>query len=108
MPWRRAAALTGDGISSWRRPWGRSGWVTTSWTSWPAARSRSRVGTANAGVPRKTTFNWSLPLPRLLQLLDLALDQIALESAEVAEKQDAVEVIDLMLHGAGEEVFAGD
>src|ERR1700761_2189961 len=104
-----AAAFTGDGMSSCLRPFGRSGCVTTSGTVWPAERIRSRVGTANSGVPRKTMFIGRLfPFARPLKFLDFALDEIALQGAQVIDKQDAVQVIDLVQKGAGQEILARD
>src|ERR1035441_8630207 len=54
-PRRNAACFTGGGAGVWPRPRGRSGCVTTARTSWPASTTRSSVGTAKAGVPRKTS-----------------------------------------------------
>src|ERR1019366_7121307 len=96
------------------RPLGRSGWVNTATTWWPASTVRSRLGTANAGVPMNTNFIWpldagrwplvSFPLAGFLQLANLAPDQVALQGADVADVQLAVEVIGLMQKGARQEV----
>src|ERR1700677_4171150 len=86
---------------------------------------RSSVGTANSGVPKKITrmvapqkrrrkrllykaAERSFPFACFLQLFDFAFDQGALEGAQVIDEQDAVKMIDLMQHGAGEKVFAAD
>src|SRR5437763_15632308 len=107
MPWRRAVDFTGDGRSSCLRPLGRSGCVTTVDTVWPAAMMRSRVGTANSGVPRKIRrMGTLLPFAGLLQLFDFALDQVTLEGAQVIDEQDSVQVIDLVEKRAGQQVFA--
>jgi Mg2+-importing ATPase len=42
-----------EAVTTWPRPRGRSGWVTTAATSSPAARMASRDGRANWGVPMK-------------------------------------------------------
>ena len=52
--------------------------------------------------------NTSLPFARLLQLFDFALNQVAFECAQMAEKKDAVQVIDFVQHGPREQIFAGD
>ena len=56
-PSSSAAALTGLGEVAVPRPRRRSGRVTTSATSWPAATSARSGGTAISGVPRKTSRN---------------------------------------------------
>ena len=70
------------------------------------------MGTANTGVPQKTMCMAealrSLPLALFLQLLDSALDEVALEQAEVLQEQDAVEVVNLMTEGAREEFLASN
>ncbi len=45
----------------------------------------------------------SLPVAMLLELLDAAEDEVALEAAEAVNEEDAVEVVDLMEHGAGQQ-----
>ena len=47
-----AARFTGDGSVPAPRERRRSGWVTTSAMSWPAATSARSGGTASSGVPR--------------------------------------------------------
>ncbi len=47
-----AATFTGLGVSSLPRPRRRSGRVTQSAMSWPAATSARKGGTAMSGVPR--------------------------------------------------------
>src|SRR5215471_8184930 len=105
-PCRRAASLTGDIAIAPPRPFGRSGCVTTSSTECPAAIIRSRVGTANAGVPRKTVRNRLIPLAGLRQLLDLTFDQVPLQGADVRDEQNPVKVVDLMLHRTGQQIFS--
>ena len=56
MPCSSASFLTGDGCSAMPRPAGRSGWVSTSATSWPAARMAASACAANSGVPAKISF----------------------------------------------------
>src|SRR5260370_13590662 len=46
-----------------------------------------------------------LPLAELLQFFDLADDEVALEAAEAVDEEGAVEVVGLVLHGAGEELL---
>ena len=92
---RRVATPSGP------RPRGRSGCVTTPTTACAEARSASSVGTANCGVPKKTTFSPSaLTICRPSQLPDLADDQIALDAAQPIDEQRAVEVIHLVLERA--------
>src|ERR1035437_3098294 len=75
--------------------------------SWPAATIRSRVGTANAGVPINTSFTALLsPLAGFLQLPHLAPDQIAFQRADVADEQFPVEVIGLMQESARQQFIA--
>src|SRR3954464_9702174 len=132
MPSAAAATFTGGALSSPPRPLGRSGCVTTSTTSCPARTRCSSVGRANSGVPAKTSFmvskfpsfkklfasstretrNLKLetvslhPLPRLRQLLDLALHQVALQRGDVADVQLAVQVVGLVHEGARQQVLA--
>ena len=49
-----------------------------------------------------------LPLALFPEFFDFALDEVALQHAEMLEKEHAVEVIDLMAEGAGEEIFAAN
>ena len=48
------------------------------------------------------------PFAGLLQLFDFALDQIALERAQMVDEKNSVQVIDLVQQGAREQIFAGD
>src|SRR5512142_172987 len=108
-PRRSAHSFTGEAASCCPRPRGRSGCVSTASTWWPVPTIRSSVGTANAGVPRKTSFiGVSGPLPGFLQFLDLALDQVALQRAEMRNVEPAVEVIGLGQQGARQQILAGD
>src|SRR3954452_95466 len=99
------------------RPLGRSGCVTTSSTACPAASMRSSVGTANCGVPRKMVriglrgrhdarSRGLFPFPGFDQLLDLAFDQVPFQRTDVGNEQDSVEVIDLVLHRARQQILA--
>src|SRR5438132_1374372 len=106
-----AASFTGGGTAVEReRPCGLSGCVTTATTSKPSPSSASSGGTANSGVPKKTTRTLELArrlrrdllqVPRLPLpgLLPFGQQQAALHGAEMVEEQHAVEVIDLVLHG---------
>src|SRR5260370_14962190 len=111
-PSARAASFTGDATALERdRPCGWSGRVTAATTSKPSPSRAAREGTANSGVPQKTTRTLELarrlrrdllqiaglPLPGLLPLGE---QQPALDGAQVVEKQHAVQVVDLVLHGA--------
>src|SRR5882724_307392 len=49
-----------------------------------------------------------LPLALFPELFDFALDEVALQHAEMLEKKNAVEMIDLMAEGAGEKIFAAN
>src|SRR5271168_227389 len=100
-----AICFTGGASICIPRPLGRSGWVSISAISCPASMSASSVGTANCGVPQKTNFT-ALPLASLLQLADAALDQIALQGTDPEDEQDAIQVIDLVLKGPGQQLFA--
>src|SRR5208337_4734076 len=88
----RAASLTGGAVICPPRPLGRSGCETASAISWPAASNASRVGTANCGVPQKTSFT-ALPLARALHLANLAQVQVALEGAHAEDEQHAVQMV---------------
>src|ERR1700744_3570486 len=110
MPRSSAATFTGDFWISRPRPAGRSGCVTTPSTrNAGSPASATKEGTAKAGVPQKTIRSGGtgrLPLARFLHFADFALDQIALEHAEVIDKEDAIEMIDLVAEGACEQAFA--
>src|SRR5271166_5636180 len=108
-PRSSATRFTGDAASSIPRPLARAGWVTTNFTLKPAATSFSMVGTANVGVPQKTKSITAVsPFAGLHQLADLALHDVALERADVADVELSVEVVGFMKQGAGQEFFAGD
>src|SRR5688572_1548010 len=92
------------------RPAGRSGWVSTSGTSWPAWCTAASAAAANSGVPANATLmrpaafaaasgRRPLVFARLLQ--HLAADAIALEGAEVLHEHLALKVIHLVLHAHG-------
>src|SRR3990172_5473871 len=115
MPSSVAGTLTGGGTSSEReRPWGRSGWLTTRMTSNPSPNSAKSEGTAYSGVPKNAMRTSVLESGRgnLLEETFLTLaqpppfveQQPPLERAQMINEQHAVQVIDLMLDGAGAEV----
>jgi len=59
---RLGRVFTGGGTAVERdRPWGLSGCVTTATTSNPSPSRASSEGTANSGVPKKTTRTQSSP-----------------------------------------------
>ena len=101
-----AASFIGEVEISWPRPRGRSGCVTTPAIANSGCDSNSRsVGRANDGVPQKIIVSGGtsvLPLAGFFQLADFAFDEVALEHAEMGEKEDAVEVIDFVAEGSGE------
>src|ERR1035437_9467841 len=113
-----AASLTGRGAGRPREP-GRSGCGTTASTSCAAATAW-RAGTAKSAVPQKTMRIRMPPgAVRLRSADELALErrglllvgavpllQRALD--HLGGEEDAVEVIDLMLDGAGEQPVALD
>src|ERR1700680_2626249 len=106
-----AICLTGGGVSSFARPTGRSGCVTTNAISCPAAINASSVGTANRGVPQKMSFmrnpkRPALPRAFALHFANLAQVQVALQRAHAGNEQYAVEVIDFMLKGAPQQLFS--
>ena len=104
------------------RPRRRSGWVTTNATSWPASSSAWRAGTASSGVPKKTrrtelsdgSGRRSVSRPRSarrgahLAGAHLAHRLAARVGLEPVEHQHAVEVVDLVLDHAGEQLVALD
>src|SRR4029077_16271937 len=51
---------------------------------------------------------WRLPLALLFELPDLALDEVALEHAQMLQEEDAVEVVNFMAEGAGQKIFAAN
>src|SRR5580658_8264474 len=103
MPATSAASLTGEKENSCPRPRPRSGCVTTARTlNSGSASSCCREGTANAGVPQKTTFSISsggLPLACLLQLADFSPNHVALQHAQMAQEQNSVEMVNFMAEG---------
>src|SRR5579859_1527583 len=111
MPAASAASLTGDEEICWPRPRGRSGCVITATISKSDCERRCwSEGTAKAGVPQKRRRSGatSSPLALFFQFFDFALDEVALEHAEMLDEENAVEVVDFMAEGAGEQIFAAD
>src|SRR5450759_2709791 len=104
-----AERFTGEAASSMPRPLARSGWVTTSFTLKPASTSFSSVGTANIGVPQNTrSITAALPFTQFNELADLALHQVALERADVADVKLSVEVVGLVQQSARQQLLARD
>src|SRR6516165_6217176 len=95
-PAARAVSFTGGAVSCCERPTGLSGCETTRGISWPATISASSVGTANRGVPQKTSLTF-LPRAFALHLADLAEHQVALQGAHAEDEKRAVKVVDLVL-----------
>src|SRR6267378_7895010 len=86
----------------------RSGWVTTRAISCPASRSSFNVGWPNVAVPAKTMRSLGADEFRFfLLLLRLDLTQ-GIETGQPIGEQDAVEVVDLVLDGAGQQGVALD
>src|SRR5437763_6163426 len=107
IPAEVAAAATGEGTSAPPRPRFRSGWVTTAAMSWPSPMSASRATTAGAGVPRNARRT------RLAGRLDRAAAQLAegllaLIGLEQLEQQPAIEVVELVLEHAGQQLVGLD
>src|SRR5260370_35282438 len=85
-----------------------------------AAASRSRIWAARNGVPMKTIFSGSaildpyrggtreVSLALLDQLLEFAFVEFAFDPADPIDKQFAVEMIDLMLQRAREQLVGFD
>src|ERR1700716_3683526 len=84
------------------RPPRRSGWVTTSATSWPASRTWFKVGVANGAVPAKTMRNRASGADefRFLLLLFWFHFSQRVEAGEPVGEENAVEVVDLVLDRA--------
>src|SRR5438876_1927879 len=99
-----------DGSGRMPRPPRRSGWVTTSATSWPASRSWFRVGPANIAVPAKTMRNLALGADEFRFLLLLFRFHFAqrVETGQPVGEEDAIEVIDLVLDRARQQRVALD
>src|SRR5688572_21044290 len=118
-----AISLIGDGTSVEReRPRGRSGCVTTAQTSNPSPTSARSDGAAKADVPQKRTRTLQLLVAvvvlrdfqrrdaarqRLVagaQLLPLLERRAPLEQPEIVDEQLAVQVIDLVLEAARQQL----
>ncbi len=72
-------------------------------------RAPAAMGTANSGVPRKTTriaCARLIPLAGFLQLLDLAPDDVALQRTQMIDEKNAVQVIDLVLKSPRQQFLA--
>src|SRR5437763_2241368 len=121
-----ATSFTADALSVEReRPPGLSGCVTTAATSNPSPSSARSGAVANSGVPQKSTRTSELLVrvfvprallgclecgaadeARILVLLQLPLREGrgAFEHAQVVEEQPAVEMVDLVLEAACEQL----
>src|SRR6185436_19609737 len=121
-----ATSFTADARSSEReRPTGLSGCVTTATTSNPSPSSARSGAVANSGVPQKSMrtlqllFRMLVPLAILRRLERRAADEAgipvlvhlplrerrsALQDAQVVEEQLAVEMVDLVLQAAREQL----
>src|SRR5579863_3535481 len=104
-PKARAACFTGVGSTICLRPTGLSGCETTSAISCSAACNACKVGTANCGVPQKTSFT-ALPRAFALHLANLAQRQIPFQGAHAKDKQHPIEMVDLVLKCPREQLFA--
>jgi hypothetical protein len=48
------------------------------------------------------------PLALLFEFFDFALDEVALEHAQVLQEEDAVEMVNFVAEGTGEKIFAAN
>src|SRR5215472_12176570 len=80
--------------------------------SCPRVISASSVGTANSGVPQKTSLTGVTsaaapsPLSGFLQLANAPLHEVALQGAQVVDEEHTVQMIDLVLHRARQQIVA--
>src|SRR5947209_20207628 len=88
---------------------GRSGCVITRAISWPASCSALSEGTANSAVPTKSSLRKSLTgggdgrgSGLLLVRQQLVDAPQRVEAREPVDEQDSVQVVDLVLEGAGQ------
>src|SRR3954470_3621109 len=89
-----AASFTGLGAVPLPRPRRRSGWVTTSGMSKPAASSASNGTTAASGVPKKTTLTPLPPLALRAGPLGPHSAHAAWEASFVGPRSQAPDVVD--------------
>ena len=110
MPAASASGFTGGAASCIPRPTGRSGCVTHERDLMSRRDERQQRGHGELQACRKRPASslilGALPLAGFLQLADLAQDEIALQRADAEDEEDAVEVIDLMLEGTRQQLFA--
>src|SRR5258708_1056619 len=59
-------------------------------------------------TPPSERTHGRLPLALFPELLDFPSDQVALEHAEVLQKKDSIQVVDLMAKGSRQQVFAAN
>src|SRR5580658_5769009 len=64
------------------------------------------MSAATYQIAKLPNYKFPLPFSRFDQLANFALDQVALERADVADVELAVEVIGFMLEGAGQQIVA--
>src|ERR1039457_5063035 len=117
MPADAACCATGLGATRRPRPAGESGRVTTAAISCPESISAASEGTEAAGVPAKTrrirlaglaVHGMRRSLHRRHRLsppfssTDLLHRQLPLSRVHPVDDEDAVEMIGLVLHAAGE------
>src|SRR6266850_6646844 len=105
---RCALAKRFTGLARGRRPRpaGRSGRVSTSAISCPAAASDARARSANSGVPAKTRRRKAGRSGRLAQLLgELGADALLLELRKVFDEHLALEVVHLVLNAHREQAL---
>src|SRR5712692_2671093 len=100
MPRSAAHCLVGVGMTFSPRPLGLSGWLTSSSIACPAACNARSDGTANCGLPKKTTR--ILPFSIFHKPLHLARNQAPFERTDTVQEIQAVQVIDLMAETAGQ------
>src|SRR6187397_1176042 len=106
-PRRSASTLAGVAARARPRPFSRSGWVTTAATSCPPSSSAAREGTAKAPLPRKTTRTVCLsllPVVGARLLPKLALHEVALERSQAVHEEEAIDVVDLVAEGPGQQL----
>src|SRR5580658_1023312 len=64
------------------------------------------MSAATYQIAKLPNYKFPLPFSRFDQLANFALDQVALERADVADVELAVEVVGFVLEGAGQQVVA--
>src|ERR1700756_1174311 len=114
-----AVSFTGEKETSWPRPRGRSGCVNTPTISKSGCSRRYlNGGTANCGVPQNTirrrftagspARSAHLPLAFFPQLFDFALDEVALQHAQMLQEENSVQMVDFMAERPRQQVFTAN